>query len=114
MRTRAPRRASEERIVPPQPPLPFDGADLARRLLIFLIVVPLDLAATALLAWAAQRTAYRGRWADADATALALFLLPLLWMMIAGWQMTARPRLAAMAAAPLGCAALGGLLWLTA
>jgi hypothetical protein len=28
--------------------------------------------------------------------------------------MTARPRLAAMAAAPLGCAVLGGLLWLTA
>lgn len=89
--------------------------DLARRLGIFLVVVLLDLAASALLAWSVQRGLFHAGTGAADATAFALFLLPLLWLAMASWQMMldrSTAMMGAMMAAPMSVALLGGLLWL--
>lgn len=111
---RTPRAAAERGGAPPGD-LPL-GGDLARRLTIFLVVVVLDLAASALLAWSVQRGLFRSGTGAADATALALFLLPLLWVAMASWQMMldrTAAITAGMMAAPISAALLGGLLWLT-
>jgi hypothetical protein len=100
---RAPRQA-------PAIAIPRLPGDIARRLAVFALTVPVAFAAAQWLAFAAQSAA-RARGADAaDALALMLFLQPLLWGVIVVVQMT-RAGPMRMIAAPLVAAMMGGVLW---
>jgi hypothetical protein len=110
--TAAAQRVVQQRIPAPLPPVPIDWPDVARRCGVFSVVVILDAAASLWLSWALQQALFQHGVSEADTTALALFLFPLLWLLLASWQMTCE-RLAVMARAPLALAILGGVLWLT-
>lgn len=109
--TPGPGREIPERIAAPLPPAGIDRHDLARRLSVFTVVVVLDLGASLWLGWSVQRACFRLGMGEANTTALALFLFPLLWLAAASWQMTCA-RLAAMIAPPLFGLVAGGVLWL--
>jgi hypothetical protein len=87
----------------------LDG--LARRVSVFLLVVPAGFAATLLLALGVDAVARRGGVGEADATVLALMVQPIGWAVLASVQLlVARPR--RMMAPALLCAGLGGaMLW---
>lgn len=67
--------------------LPEQGepSHLGRRLLTFLITVPLAFAVSLLAALGARALAGMAGWSDADGNAMALLLLPLLWGILAFW-----------------------------
>lgn len=87
---------------------------LGRRLLTFLITVPLAFAASLLAALGARALAGMAGWSDADGNAMALLLLPLLWGILAFWLLMLPHRgsqwawLAVTAAAGLGLIFMGG------
>ncbi|MEQ8310918.1 MAG: hypothetical protein RIA72_09495 [Sphingopyxis sp.] len=58
---------------------------LGRRLLTFLLTVPLAFAASLLAALGARALAGMAGWSDADGNAMTLLLLPLLWGILAFW-----------------------------
>lgn len=103
---------------PTSAPSPQAGAariatrDLARRIGVFLIAVPLDIAAALAFAWACQRWLYLAGWQPANSTLFALMVLPLAWLALLSWQMT-RSRPLTMLPAALFTALPGGLTWLT-
>lgn len=90
--------------------IPRRWHDVLRRLAVFLLVVPVGFAATLWLTFGAQAVARSWGVGDADTTALTLFLLPLLWSALMGWQMT-RADARRMVAPPLAAALLGTALW---
>lgn len=89
---------------------------LGRRLLTFLLTVPLAFAAALLAALGARALAGMAGWSDADGNAMALLLLPLLWGILAFWLLMLPRRrsqytlLAFPAAAGLGLIFVGGAL----
>ena len=90
--------------------LPRAPADMGRRVAVFVLVVPVAFVAAQWLAFAVQAMA-RGRGAgEADATAMVLFLQPLLWASLMAWQMT-RAGPSRMIAAPAAAALVGTVLW---
>lgn len=109
--TPGPRRVVAERPGLRVPSPSFDPVDLARRIGVFLIVAVLDLAASLLAAWGVQRALFRSGMDEADAIAIGLFALPLLWAALASWQMMLS-RLAPMALAAAGVGSVGGVMWL--
>lgn len=96
--------------------LPEAGEPLAlgRRILTFLITVPLAFAAALLAALGARALAGLAGWSDADGNAMTLLLLPLLWGILAFWLLMLPRRrsqyslLAIPAAAGLGLIFIGG------
>ncbi len=90
--------------------LPRRWPDVGRRVLVFVLVVPVAFAAAQWLAFGTQAFARRAGWGEADATVLALLLQPTLWGAMMSWQMT-RDRPAAMIALPAAAAAIGTILW---
>lgn len=90
--------------------LPRRPRDLARRLAVFVLVVPVAFAAAQWLAFGIQAMARRGGAGEADAIVTMLFLQPLLWSILMAWQMT-RAGAVRMIAPPAGAAALGTILW---
>lgn len=96
--------------------LPETGEPLAlgRRILTFLITVPLAFAASLLAALGARALAGLAGWSDADGNAMTLLLLPLLWGVLAFWLLMLPRRrsqyslLAIPAAAGLGLIFIGG------
>lgn len=68
--------------------LPQRRCDLARRAAVFVLVVPAAFVAALWLAFGVQAMVRRGDAAEVDAIVLALFLQPILWSGIMGWQMT--------------------------
>lgn len=111
--TPSPRRATAGRIAMPLPAESIDWPDVRRRAGVFLVVIVLDLVATLFLAWSAQRALFRSGANAADATALALLLLPVLWLGLASWQMT-RNHLGTMLPLPVALIVVGGVTWLAA
>lgn len=85
-------------------------AGIGRRLAVFVMVVPVGLAASALLAFGVQALTRRSGWAEADSTVLILFLQPVIWAVLASVQML-KTGPAAMIAPTLACALAGLLLW---
>ena len=87
---------------------------IGRRLLTFLITVPLAFAASLLAALGARALAGLTGWSDADGNAMALLLLPLLWGILAFWLLMLPHRrsqwawLAVPAVAGLGLIFMGG------
>src|SRR3546814_11082993 len=65
--------------------LPVKGEPrrIGRRLLTFLVTVPLAMLTSLLAALAARSLAGLGGWAEADGNGLTLLLLPLLWGILA-------------------------------
>lgn len=65
--------------------LPAEGEPrrIGRRLLTFLITVPLAMLVSLLVALAARALAGLGGWAEADSNGLALLMMPLLWGVLA-------------------------------
>lgn len=90
--------------------LPRLSGDLARRVIVFVLVVPVAFVAAQLLAFGIQAVARRAGIGDADATASTLFLQPLIWTALITWQMSRTGPLR-MIAAPVAAALLGSLLW---
>lgn len=107
----APARTIRQRAAEPQIRARFDGADLARRSGVFLIVVVVDLVASLWLAWVVQRALVRGGGDEANALAVALFGLPVAWLIVASWQMT-MTRLGSMLMLALAMGVAGGIVWL--
>ncbi len=105
---RAAATRERQRIERPRLPLRLIG----RRVLVFVLVVPGGLLASAFLGWAAQHASVTAGWDLANATALALLLAPIAWALMTTWQMLQRSPLR-MAIAPVLAAGLGMLLWLT-
>ena len=89
---------------------------LGRRLLTFLLTIPLAFAAALLAALGVRALAGMAGWSDADGNATALLLLPLLWGILAFWLLMLPRRrsqytlLAFPAAAGLGLIFVGGAL----
>lgn len=86
---------------------------LARRVAVFLLVVPGGVAASTIIALGARAAARHSGWDDADSTMVALAGMPLVWSVIASLQMTQRS-LARMAAFAIAPALAGGLLGMVA
>lgn len=102
-----PRRAPREA---PAVTLPHRWPDVARRLLVFVLVVPVAFVAAQWLTFGTQAIARDGGMGTSDATALALFLQPIVWGVIMTAQMI-RPHPAQMVAAPVVATVLGTVLW---
>lgn len=100
---RAPREA-------PAISIPHHRRDLARRVAVFALAVPLAFAAAQWLAFGIQAAVRGGAALDADAVTLTLFLQPVIWTAILTVQLT-RARAAQMVAAPLVAAVAGTMLW---
>ncbi|KQS03005.1 hypothetical protein ASG11_00935 [Sphingomonas sp. Leaf357] len=100
---RAPREA-------PSIAIPRRWSDIARRMAVFALVVPVGFVAAQWLAFGAQALARRGGMGDADATVLTVFLQPILWTIVMAIQMT-RANAARMAVPPIAAALLGTILW---
>lgn len=87
---------------------------IGRRLLTFLLTVPLAFAAALLAALGVRALAGMAGWSDADGNATALLLLPLLWGILAFWLLMLPRRrsqwtcLAIPAVAGLGLIFIGG------
>ena len=90
--------------------IPYRWADIARRIAVFVLVVPGAFVAAQWLAFGAQALARRGGYGEADAIVLTLFLQPVLWGVIMTIQMT-RANAARMIAPPVVAAVLGTILW---
>lgn len=86
---------------------------LARRLAVFVLVVPVSFAAAQLAALGLAAAITGTRPLSADPVATAFFAQPLLWTALMAWQMT-RPAPRDMVAAPLAVAATGLALWVLA
>lgn len=107
----APTGRSRPARTPPSVTLPrLRIGGIARRVAVFLMVVPVGLAASALLAFGVQAQARRSGWAEADSIVLLLFLQPTLWAVLASVQML-RTGPVAMIAPTVLCAVAGLLLW---
>ncbi|WP_162928240.1 hypothetical protein [Sphingopyxis terrae] len=95
-------------------PQPGEPLALGRRLLTFLLTVPLACAAALLASLGARAAAGMAGWSDADGNAMALLLLPLLWGILAFWLLMLPRRrtqwvcLAVPAVAGLGLVFIGG------
>lgn len=89
---------------------------IGRRLLTFILTVPLAFAASLLAALGVRALAGMAGWSDADGNAMTLLLLPLLWGFLAFWLLMLPRRraqftwLAVPAAAGLGLIFIGGTL----
>lgn len=93
---------------------PADARDLARRVGIFLIVVPGGFAASAGVSLALQALARAGGWQEANSTTLALLAFPLVWTLLTVVLML-RTRIAAMLKSLAGIGVVAGAtLWLAA
>jgi len=106
----SPRRTMRVPRAPPSVMIPRRPGDIARRVAVFVLVVPIAFAGAQGLAFGAQAMARAGGWQDADTTVLALFLQPMVWATIMAVQMT-RATAARMVAPPVTAAAAGLLLW---
>lgn len=106
----APARARRAPREAPSITLPRRPGDLARRIAVFVLVVPAAFAAAQWLAYGAQALARRAGAGEADAIVLTMFLQPTLWGVLMVWQMT-RPGPMRMIAPPLAATALGTALW---
>lgn len=99
---------------PPREPasvtLPHRALGVGRRLLVFVLVVPVGLAVSQLFALGAEAAAVRAGWSAPDRTALAFFATPIAWSVLASLQMTRATPLA-MIPPTLLVAAAGALLW---
>ena len=83
---------------------------LFRRVSVFLLVVPSGGIAALVLAFGMQAVAQRAGMGAADATACTIFLMPVVWIGLMGWQLTRNgPR--RMIAPPVLAATIGVLLW---
>lgn len=95
-------------------PQPGEPLALGRRLLTFLLTVPLAFSAALLTSLGARAAAGMAGWSDADGNAVALLLVPLLWGILAFWLLMLPRRraqfawLAVPAAAGLGLIFIGG------
>ncbi|MFD1787054.1 hypothetical protein ACFSC3_05660 [Sphingomonas floccifaciens] len=107
-------RTAPTRSVPPRAPasvtLPQRALGVGRRLLVFVLVVPIGAGAAYLFAMGAEGAAARLGWQPADRTALAFFVAPIAWTILASIQMI-QPGPARMILPPVVCALAGLLLW---
>lgn len=106
----SPRRTVRAPRVPLSVTIPRRPGDIARRLAVFVLVVPVAFVAAQGLAFGVQAVARAAGWQEADTTVLALFLQPILWATIMAVQMT-RANAARMVAPPATAAIAGVLLW---
>jgi hypothetical protein len=85
---------------------------IGRRLLTFLVTVPLAMLVSLLVALAARALAGLGGWAEADGNGLTLLLLPLLWGILAFALLMMPQRRTQCAWLLIPAAASLGLIWI--
>ena len=107
---RTPAKAYRPAREPPSIVLPRRIGDLARRSVVFVLVVPIAFAATQWLAFALHASMRRAGMGEADAIVLMLFVQPVLWASLATWQMTRRDARRMMPPV-LATALLGTVVW---
>ncbi|MBM3927518.1 MAG: hypothetical protein FJ335_03530 [Sphingomonadales bacterium] len=90
--------------------LPQRARGVGRRLLVFVLVVPVGVAAAYVFAMGAEGAAARLGWHPADRTALAFVAAPVAWTVLSSIQMI-QPGPARMILPPVVCAVVGLLLW---
>lgn len=90
--------------------IPYRAGDVARRLAVFALTVPVAFVAAQGLAFAVHEAARAQGMGAADAIVLMLMLQPVLWAGIVAVQMT-RAGAAQMVLPPLVAAMAGGALW---
>ncbi|WP_432770754.1 MAG: hypothetical protein HEQ22_08505 [Sphingopyxis sp.] len=93
-------------------PAPGEPRQIGRRLLTFLLTVPLAYATASLVALAARALATLAGWSDANGNAAALLLLPLVWGILAFWLLMLPHRRAQCAWLLLPAVASLGLIWI--
>lgn len=90
--------------------LPHRALGVGRRLAVFLLVVPVGVAASYVFAMGAEAAAMRLGWHPADRTALAFIAAPVAWTLLASIQLMQAGPLR-MILPPAVCAVAGILLW---
>lgn len=90
--------------------LPHRALGVGRRLLVFVLVVPVGAAAAYMFAMGAEGAAARLGWHAADRTALAMATAPVAWMVIGSVQLIQSGPIP-MVVPPVVFAAIGLLLW---
>lgn len=108
---RSPRRASAGAA----PAVRIDGgpSDLARRIAVFVLVVPVSFLATLGLALAINAAMKGGAPLEVNSVAMLLFVQPTAWAVLMAWQMV-QPGPARMVLQPALVAAAGLLIWMVA
>jgi hypothetical protein len=86
---------------------------LPRRFAVFVLVVPVGVVASTILALGARAVARHAGWDDADSNMVALAGMPLIWSIMASLQMT-QTSLAKMAAIAMVPALAGGVVGIVA
>ncbi|RYY06198.1 MAG: hypothetical protein EON55_23970 [Alphaproteobacteria bacterium] len=105
-RTRKDRKA-------PSTDLPHSWRGTGRRLAVFALVVPVSFAASLWLAYGLNALMKGSGELDANSVSTMLFVQPVAWTVLMGWQ-TTRPGPREMIAQPLTVAMIGTLLWVLA
>ena len=90
--------------------LPQRASEIAARVSVFVLVVPVAFVAAQWLAFGVQAAARRAGAVETDAVVITLFLQPIAWAIIIAVQMT-RAGPSRMIAAPASAAILGTLFW---
>ncbi|HVI98826.1 MAG TPA: hypothetical protein VM657_07145 [Sphingomonas sp.] len=104
------RETRSPRAMPTVTPPRWRWRGLARRIAVFLLIVPVGLVASAILAFGCDAIARRAGWVEADSLALALFVQPVVWAILATVQ-SMKEGPVRMISPALICAAIGLLLW---
>ncbi|WP_394652141.1 hypothetical protein [uncultured Sphingomonas sp.] len=105
----APTRTPPQR-QPASVTLPHRALGVGRRLLVFVLVVPVGVAASYVFAMGAEGAAARLGWHPADRTAIAFVTAPVAWTVLVSVQLI-QPGPSRMVLPPAVCAAIGLLLW---
>ncbi|MBL8656193.1 MAG: hypothetical protein JNJ92_02395 [Altererythrobacter sp.] len=106
---RTPRRAAA--VTATAAPMGAVPSDLARRIAVFLLVVPVSFLAALWLALAINAAMKGGAPLEANSVATLLFVQPTAWAALMAWQMV-QPRPARMVFQPALVAAAGLLIWM--
>ncbi|WP_428630229.1 hypothetical protein [Sphingopyxis sp.] len=93
-------------------PAPGEPRQIGRRLLTFLLTVPLAYATASLVSLAARALATLAGWSDANGNAMALLLLPLVWGILAFWLLMLPHRCAQLAWLLLPAIVSLALIWI--
>ena len=109
----SPHRAPKRATASPSVELPNGPEGITRRILVFLLVVPISFVAAQWLAFAVNTTIKGAAPLDANSVSAMMFIQPVIWSILMAWQMVLKgPR--QMLLPPALATAFGTLIWIAA
>lgn len=109
----SPQRAAKRAVASPSVRLPVSPQGIARRVLVFFMVVPLSFITAQWLAFAVNTMMKGAAPLDANSVSTMMFVQPVIWSILMAWQMVlASPR--QMLVPPGLAVGLGTLIWIAA